>query len=459
MPLTQKELAIIKAHFPSFAKFVYPKYKFAPHLLEIAEAFRGILNGEIKRLIINMPPRFGKSLTTSTIFPAWYLINKPDHRVLFTSYEANFAASFGMKARDIVDEYGKYWDIHVNKKSKAKNSWDIKNHLGGMNTAGVGGSITGRGADVLIIDDPIKNAEEALSPARKQAIRDWFDSTAYTRLEPDGVLILIQTRWSVDDLTGQLLQEDIEDWHTLIYPALDENGNSVWEERFSTKRMHEIKKTIGDFWFNCLYMQDPRLKEGGMFYSGNFIETNNVEGKIIKRVRAWDFGVVGDTSEDPDYTVGVLMEMDEHGSIYIRDVVRFRTTPAKMEKKIKEVADSDPYGTIQLFEQQPGVAGTIMKSNFTSLLSNHAVAWMFPSQSKEKRAFPLSSAVETGKVKIFPGKWTRDFLEEFDNFIPDQCSHDDQVDATAMGYNYLTGMEKQNITNFGRYAYLNSHNF
>ena len=220
MPLTQKELAIIKAHFPSFAKFVYPKYKFAPHLLEIAEAFRGILNGEIKRLIINMPPRFGKSLTTSTIFPAWYLINKPDHRVLFTSYEANFAASFGMKARDIVDEYGKYWDIYVNKKSKAKNSWDIKNHLGGMNTAGVGGSITGRGADVLIIDDPIKNAEEALSPARKQAIRDWFDSTAYTRLEPDGVLILIQTRWSVDDLTGQLLQEDIEDWHTLIYPHL-----------------------------------------------------------------------------------------------------------------------------------------------------------------------------------------------------------------------------------------------
>lgn len=449
------EMATVKGHFPSFAKYVYSKYRFAPHLMEISNLFREIMNRETTRAIINMPPRFGKSLTTSIIFPAWYLINRPDDRVLFTAYESDFASSFGMKARDIVNNHGHNWDIYVNNKSKARNAWDIDGYLGGMNTSGVGGSLTGRGADLLIIDDPIKNAEESMSQTTKEKIMDWYQSTAYTRLEPDGVVILIQTRWAIDDLTGRILEESDEDWKTLVYPAMDEHGNSMWEERFSTARMREIKGQVGDFWWNALYMQDPRFKEGGMFNSQRLQKATEIPVKIIRKVRAWDIGTAGDVSDNPDYTVGALLHLGADNNVYIRDVVRMRGTPAQVEDKIFKTATKDDFDTNILIEQQPGSAGIIVKNYYNQILRGYPISWSFPSKSKGERATPLSTAIDLGEVYYFEGDWNKPLFEELDAFIPDKCTYDDQVDALSMGFNYLKGFSKRGIGDLNKFIRLN----
>lgn len=449
------EMATVKAHFPSFAKYVYPKYRFAPHLIDIANLFREVVNRETTRGIINMSPRFGKSLTTSTIFPAWYLINKPDDRILFTAYESDFASIFGMKARDIVDQHGHNWDIFVNKKSKARNAWDLEGYLGGMNTAGVGGSLTGRGADVLIIDDPIKNAEESMSETTKEKIWDWFLSTAYTRLEPDGVIIIIQTRWAIDDLTGRLLEESDENWKTLIYPAMDDYGNSTWEERFSTQRMREIKAQVGDFWWNALYMQDPRFKEGGMFNSKKIKLVDHIPCKVIRKVRAWDIGTAGDVSDNPDYTVGALLHLGEDSNVYIRDIVRMRGTPSQVEDQILKCASKDDMDTVILIEQQPGSAGIIVKNYYSKMLRGYPLSWSFPSKAKAERATPLSTAIDLGDIYYFDGPWKQDFFNELDAFIPDKCAYDDQVDAVSMGFNYLKGFSKRSIGNLSKFVSLN----
>lgn len=460
--MDQNELAIIKAHFPSFCKFVYPQYQFAPHLLEMANAFRMINNREIKRLIINLPPRMGKSLTTSHIFPAWYLINNPDHRIILAAYEASFAATFGKKARDLIKEYGHYWGIELDTLSKARDSWDLKSpHLGGMNTAGVGGSITGKGADVLIIDDPIKNAEESMSKTIKTKIWDWYRSTAYTRLEPDGAIILIQTRWAEDDLTGKVLEiadeeNDDERWYKLIYPALDENGKSIWESRFSTRRMLQIKNDVGDFWWNALYMQDPKPREGGLFNTRNMIRCVSIDEPVIARCRAWDIAVTADTTEDPDYTVGILLERGISGKIYITDIQRFRGQPSTVEERILKCAFNDPVGTHIVIEQQPGGAGVIMKNYFERVLAGFPLHWMFPSRSKEERAMPLAVAIDKGLIHYFTAPWNDALFHEMESFIPNRSSHDDQVDALSMGYNFLGNFEKKGMDNLQKFVKLNA---
>ncbi len=151
-----------------------------------------ISTGAIKRLIISMPPRHGKSSCVSQYFPAWYLGTFPDRRAILASYEADFAASWGRKVRDLLEEHGsEFFGVSLRRDSSSADRWDLADHLGGMNTAGVGGPLTGKGADILIIDDPIKNAQEANSPTIRERHKDWWQSTAYTRLEPGGAALVM----------------------------------------------------------------------------------------------------------------------------------------------------------------------------------------------------------------------------------------------------------------------------
>ena len=212
-----------------------------------------------------MPPRHGKSMLTSQYFPAWYIGTYPDRRVIFTSYEADFAMSWGRKARDVIERQGQAFGIKVRGDSSAAIRWDVDGHTGGMVTAGVGGPITGKGADLLIIDDPVKNDEEARSPRQREKIFEWFRSTAYTRLEPNGAIVLIMTRWHQEDLAGRLLEQKEEQWDLLNLSALaHENdplgrkpGEALWPARFSVEKLQAIRKTIGPYWWSCLYDQKP----------------------------------------------------------------------------------------------------------------------------------------------------------------------------------------------------------
>ena len=253
----------------------------ARHLDILSERLKSLAEAKIKRLIVTMPPRHGKSELCSRFFPAWYLGTHPDNRIILCSYEANYAATWGGKARDILQEYGpQSFGVAISDDSTARDDWRIEGREGGMVTAGVGGPITGKGANVLIIDDPVKNAEQAHSKTYRDKTWDWWQSTAYTRLEPNASVLVIQTRWHEDDLAGRLLREPDEDdddelWEILNLPALAEEdtpdamgrkpGEALWPERWPAAKLEKRKKRFGSYTWTALYQQRPRPADGEAF--------------------------------------------------------------------------------------------------------------------------------------------------------------------------------------------------
>ena len=247
-------------------------YEVPRHIELLNKALMDVASGKIKRLAVFMPPRHGKSELCSKYFPSWYLGTHPDDRIILCSAEADFAATWGQKVRDIFKEHNAIYGVNVNDRSAARNRWDIAGHRGGMDTAGVGGQITGKGAEILIIDDPVKNAEQANSPTYREKAKDWYRSTAFTRLTPSGKVILIQTRWHEDDLGGWLLGED-DDWTVISLPGLADSeddalgreiGEPLWPELWTVDKLLQSKKTLGEYWFSAMYQQQPQPPEGGM---------------------------------------------------------------------------------------------------------------------------------------------------------------------------------------------------
>jgi hypothetical protein len=212
-------------------------------------------------LAVFLPPLHGKSELVSKFFPAWFLGMHPDSRVILASYGADFASSWGRKARDLLVEHGDIFGVNMDMNSSAKNSWDISGHRGGMNTGGVGSGLTGMGASLLIIDDPVKDAEHANSGRYREAAKDWYRSVAHTRLAPDGRVVLIQTKGHEDDLGSWIVRESEEDWTIVNLPALAEEndllgrkpGEALWPERFSRDWLDRKRLEIGEYWFAALY--------------------------------------------------------------------------------------------------------------------------------------------------------------------------------------------------------------
>lgn len=250
-----------------------------------AELLR-LTNGEIDRLMVTMPPRHGKSLLCSLYLPAWFLNTNPDKRVILCSYGDDYASEWGRKVRDLINQQQEWLRIRINDTSKAANRWDIAGHRGGMVTAGVGGPITGRGAHLLIIDDPVKNDEEASSAVDREKKWDWWRTTAQSRLEPGGSVVVIQTRWHEDDLGGRLLREEgrAEDggrWVLLNLPALAEEndalgrlpGEALCPERYDEAHFAQLtdpEHGIGNKAWSALYQQRPTPEGGGVFKKDDF---------------------------------------------------------------------------------------------------------------------------------------------------------------------------------------------
>jgi hypothetical protein len=270
------------------------QWKLAPHLKLLNEKLLAVAEGRLRFLLVTMPPRHGKSELTSKYFPAWYLMRRPGRRILLASYEADFASQWGRKVRDLVEDLGpRHFGVEVRRDSSAADRWELAGHGGGMQTAGIGGALTGKGADVILIDDPVKNAEEANSQAIRDRNWDWYRAAAYTRLEPDGAIVLVQTRWHESDLAGQVLahaEESGEPWDVLNLPALSEGpgdplgrpaGAALWPERFDVAALEGIRRAIGSYFFGALYMGSPRPAEGGTF-KRSWLRYFGVEGELYR---------------------------------------------------------------------------------------------------------------------------------------------------------------------------------
>jgi predicted phage terminase large subunit-like protein len=307
-----------------------------------------------------------------------------------------------------------------------------------MQTAGVGGPITGKGANLLIIDDPVKNAEEAASETMRNKAWDWWTSTAYTRLEPQGAVIVIQTRWHQDDLAGKMLTDMAqggERWRVVNMPAISDDGQALWPERYALESLLVIKRTMSSYFFSALYQQRPTPPEGSKFKREWFHVVRSLPDGVRKAVRFWD---KASSEGKGDYSAGCLVAQHE-GLFYIADMARGQWSDLKREDMIQLCAEKDRnrFQNISTWvEQEPGSGGKDSAAATIRRLAGHNIRADRVSGDKELRAGPLAAQCEAGNVRLVAGPWNSAFLDEMCMFP--HGTHDDQVDAASGAFNKIT---------------------
>jgi len=401
------------------------------------------------RLILTASVRHGKSFLACRWLPAWYLGTHPDRRVILAGHEADFARSWGRGARDILTEHGPgAFGVAVSRRSEAANRWDLERpHIGGMLTIGVGGSPIGRGADLMIIDDPVKSYEKAMSPLERERVKEWFTGTMTSRVEPGGAVILVMARWHGDDLAGFLLDEDPHGWRELRLPALCDDpdndplgraeGEPLWPERWPVdaleQREREVTLALGQAVWLAQYQGRPQAPGGGMFPEAkwSFMAAHDVP-RISAWVRGWDLAATHDAG---DWTVGARMARLSDGRFIVSDVVRGQWDSRRVRAEILAAADRDPTGTRIELPQDPGQAGKDQAAQLASLLAGRNVHARPQSGSKEVRATGYAAQQQAGNVVLVEGRWNGPWIAEHAAFP--RGAHDDQVDAGATAFNNL----------------------
>lgn len=417
----------------AFTARTFPRYRPAPHHHLIAERLMAVERGEIDRLIITMPPRHGKTQLASIQFPAWFLGRNPDKRVIGASYAALLAYRISRQARNLLQL--RAWPFPVGLADDLANiqSWDIGHHRGGYLAAGVGGPITGSGAHLLIIDDPIKNQEEADSATYRDNVWDWYTSTAYTRLEEGGAIILIQTRWHHDDLAGRLLAEAKaggDRWEVLHLPAVADDGAALWPEKYDRAALDRIKAAVGSRVFNALYQGRPSNDESALlrrewwrFYGGP--TGRDLPGSFDHALQSWDMTFKGDVHND--FVAGQVWARRGADCYLLARDKRRLDFPGTLAA-IRAMTGRYPWVATKLVEDTangPAVIATLERE-IGGLVA------VRPEGGKVARVNAVAGLVEAGNVwlphpSIAP--WVEDFVEECAAFPTG--AHDDDVDAMS----------------------------
>ena len=306
-------------------------WRYAKHLDLLASEMAQIHSGPV-RLIVTLPPRHGKSELASHWAPAWYLANWPSRRVILSSYEATFAASWGRKVRNtLVASPG--LGVRIASDSAAVSAWET-DAGGGMQTAGVGGPILGKGADLFILDDPYKNAEEAGSPVIRENIWQWWQTTALTRLEPGASVIIVMSRWDTDDLVGRLIGSEGARWRLVTLPAKAEErdvlgrevGAPLWPERYPGPALSQIERDVGPDAWASLYQQRPNPQGRGLFFDVAACHTllqgcrEPVQTRLGGAVSIWKPRIVG-----ARYVAGGDCAWGEKGAYSVVSILDFQT--------------------------------------------------------------------------------------------------------------------------------------
>ena len=477
----RRELA--RRRLVEFSEYVALHYKAARHHRLVAEKLEQVeryiaTQGRegIGRLIISEPPRHGKSEQVSRLFPAWLLGRQPDSRVILTAYGADLAGADSRKVREYLTSerfqavFGKRsavdTPVELSVDSTSAAAWDLATpHRGGVVAAGIGGGITGKGANLLVIDDPFKNRDDAESEPYRKRVMSWYKSSAYTRLEDGGAIVVTHTRWHPEDLAGQLLATMIGDplladqWEIVFLPALalpeaeycrDEArfgeqmrrgvylppadplgrqpGEPLWPEKYDAAALARIQFNIGDYDFGSLYQQLPRPATGGFFDEQDFKIVDKAPVDLLW-FRYVDLAMGKSTASDWNATVATAMDAD--GNVYYRDMLRVH--------ELNDFLAQLP--AWMLSDAEKGVIWGIEDNNFQSLvvrdllkdkkLAAIPVIGITAEADKVADARPLQTRAKQGLVHLVRGPWVRTFLNEATAFF--SGPHDDQVDTAAKG--------------------------
>lgn len=404
-----------------------------------------VANKESPRLMLFMPPRHGKSTLASVAFPAWHLGRHPHHEFISCSYSGSLAMSFSRKVRQLLREpvYKNVFEkSRLDKDSQSIESWQTTQG-GGYVAAGVGGGITGKGANVLVIDDPVKNREDAESDNNREATWDWYTSTAYTRLSPGGGILVILTRWHDDDLAGRLLkqaEDGADQWEVIRYPAIaeiDENfrkqGESLHPERYNVDALEQIRKAIGPRDWSALYQQNPVSDEGDYFSRDmiRYYEYDEIDTAELNYYCAWDLAI-GQRDRN-DYSVGIVVGIDEYDHLYVVDVVRGKYDGFELVEQILDLYETWRPGIVGIERGHIEMAlGPFLqkRTRERGLSEAYFKDLKVGRRDKEARARAIQGRMQQGMV-YFPkdAVWTGTMVAELLRFP--NGTHDDQVDALA----------------------------
>jgi len=404
-----------------------------------------VANRKSPRLMLFMPPRHGKSTLASVAFPAWHLGRNPEHEFISCSYSGSLAMSFSRKVRHQLREPN-YKNIFngaiLDPTSQSVESW-LTTKGGGYVAAGVGGGITGKGAHVLVIDDPVKNREDAESEYNRESVWDWYTSTAYTRLAPGGGILVILTRWHDDDLAGRLLQaaaEGADEWEVVKYPALAEadevfrkEGEALHPERYNLDSLDKIRRAIGPRDWSALYQQNPVADEGDYFNRGmiQYYDPEDIDYHKLRYYCAWDLAI--GQRERNDYSVGIVVGVDEYDKLFVVDCVRGRWDGFELVEQILDLYETWRPGVVGIEKSHIEMAlGPFLEKRVRERKLHEAYFRdLKPGRrDKEARARAIQGRMQQGMVCIPRDPlWVGPLVAELLRF-PNGV-HDDQVDALA----------------------------
>jgi predicted phage terminase large subunit-like protein len=422
----------------------------AHHRLLIGE-LAAVARGETQRLMITMPPGSAKSTYISIYFPSWFMAQTANRAVVAASHTSDLAEGFSRRLMGVIREYGDVLGYGLATESVA--GWETTN--GGVYRAvGVGGPVTGRRADLLIIDDPVKSRAQADSPIERERVWNWFTADLLTRLRPGGCVVLVMTRWHEDDLAGRLLQAQSERWKLLNLPAIaGENdplgrapGEWLWNDDaygYATALQSQLKdyETLGGLrdW-ESLYQQNPRPGTGALFKT-HMISKLDAAPEAERYVRGWDLAATKNIgSRDADWTVGLRLARSKAGSYVVEDLVRLRGGPDEVDAAILATAQRDGVGVEISLPQDPAAAGKARALQLVKMLAGYRVSATLEGGDKATRAAGVASQVNVGNVAMTNGHWNAAFVDELSGFP--STRHDDIVDALARAFNSMAPLIK-----------------
>jgi predicted phage terminase large subunit-like protein len=404
-----------------------------------------VVDKKSPRLMLFMPPRHGKSTLASVSYPAWHLGRNPKHEFISCSYSGSLAMAFSRKVRHLLREplyKNVFTEAKLDPTSQSVEAW-LTTKGGGYVAAGVGGGITGKGAHVLVIDDPVKNREDAESDFNRENVWDWYTSTAYTRLAPGGGILVILTRWHDDDLAGRLLKsadEGADTWEVVEYPAIAEKeeefrdvGEALHKERYDLEALTKIQKAIGPRDWSALYQQNPVSDEGDYFTRSmiNYYDFKDVDFERMKFYIAWDLAI--GQKDRNDYSVGMVMGVDEYEQLYVVDVVRGRFDGYELVEKILDLYEKWHPLAVGIEKGHIEMAiGPFLEKRVQERKLHEAYFYGLKTgrRDKEARARAIQGRMQQGMVYIPKDPvWASSLVAELLRFP--NGTHDDQVDALA----------------------------
>ena len=430
----KKKGSHVYSNFLNFVKHVWPQFIEGSHHKIIAEKFNDIANGKIKRLIINMPPRHTKSEFASNLLPAWMVGRKPDLKIIQTTHTTELAIRFGRKAKTLIDspEYQQIFKTRLREDSQAAGKWETEQG-GEYYAAGVGSAITGRGADLLIIDDP-HSEQDALNAAALEKAYEWYTSGPRQRLQPGGAIVVVMTRWSTKDLTGALMksQKEIKSdkWEVVEFPAIMPSGEPVWPEFWKLEELEGVKASLSVPKWNAQWMQDPTSEEGSIIKRDWWKVWDKDEIPPLKHViQSYDTAFL--KKETADYsaitTWGVFYPNDDSGpNLILLDALKDRYEFPELRRVALEQYQYWKPETVVIESKASGLPLTYELRKMGIPVVNFSPS---KGQDKHARVNAVAPLFESGVIWAPEEKYAEEVIEECAAFP--YGDHDDLVDSTT----------------------------